>query len=134
MTEKTVRALPALLVAFAAIQLVTGVFLWIFPGTFYEEIGPYGVRNDHYMGDLASFYLALGAATLVAVKRQSWRVPVIALALVQNVLHAINHLIDWGETDPESLSIGAAVTLVVTSGLVAWVLVVAAREPEGTSG
>jgi hypothetical protein len=129
-TDRTVRAVPVLLLTLGVIQLVIGVLLWIFPGTFFEEIGPYGTRNDHYMGDLASFYLALGAAALVAYRRPSWRVPVLAFALVQNVLHTINHLIDWGETDPESLSIVAAISLVVGSGLLAWLLAVAARSPQ----
>ena len=50
------------------------------PGFFFDEIGPYGARNDHYMGDLATWYLALGAVALVAVRRARWRVPVLALA------------------------------------------------------
>jgi hypothetical protein len=129
MTDRAARAVPVLLLVFGVIQVVIGVLLWIFPGTFFEEIGPYGVRNDHYMGDLATFYLALGAAAFVAYRRPSWRVPVIGFALIQNTLHAVNHLIDWGETDPESLSIGAAISLVVGSGLLAWLLAVAARSP-----
>ena len=62
--------------------------------------GPTAPRNDHYMADLATFYLALGAVALVAVRRASWRVPVLALALIQYALHSLNHLIDIGESDP----------------------------------
>ena len=50
-----------LLAVFGAGQLVLGLLLWLTPGFFFDEIGPYGVRNDHYMGDLATWYLALGA-------------------------------------------------------------------------
>ena len=52
------------------------------------------------MGDVATWYLALGAATLLAVRRASWRVPVLALALIQYALHSLNHLIDIGGADP----------------------------------
>jgi hypothetical protein len=45
----------------------------------FHEIGPYGERNDHYMGDLATFYLALGAVSLVAAGRASWRLPVLSM-------------------------------------------------------
>jgi hypothetical protein len=48
------RALQTLLVVFAVVQIILGLLLWIAPGFFYDEIGPYGVRNDHYMGDLAT--------------------------------------------------------------------------------
>ena len=123
-----VRALPALLIALGVGQLVIGLLLWVFPGTFFEEIGPYGVRNDHYMGDVASFYLALGAAAIVAARRPAWRVPVLAFALLQYVLHSINHLIDVGEADPEWLGPGNLISLVLTGALLAWMLSLAGRE------
>ena len=69
----------ALLIAFAAVQIVIGLLLWLTPGFFFEQIGPYGPRNDHYMGDLATWYLACGAALAVAVQRPSWRLPVLFL-------------------------------------------------------
>lgn len=122
------RALPALLVALGAGQLLLGLALWLVPGTFFEEIGPYGARNDHYMADLATFYLALGVAALVALRRPSWRVPVIALALIEYVLHALNHLIDVGEADPEWLGPGNLIAVALTGALLAWMLSLAARE------
>jgi hypothetical protein len=111
-----------LLIAFAAVQLVLGLLLWLTPGFFYDEIGPFGPRNDHYMADVATWYLALGAATLVSVQHVSWRVPVLALALVQYVLHAINHLIDIGEADPSWLGPADFVSLTLTAVLLAGML------------
>ena len=55
-----------ILVVFGVTQLLTGLLLWLTPGFFYEEVGPFGPRNDHYMGDVATFYLALGAVVLVS--------------------------------------------------------------------
>jgi hypothetical protein len=117
-----------LLAVFAAVQLVLGLLLWLTPGFFFDEIGPYGARNDHYMGDLATWYIALGAATLVAVRDARWRVPVLAVALLQNMLHVINHAIDVGNADPEWLGPANLVSLALTSLLLAWMLKVA-REP-----
>ena len=93
-----IRFMRILLIVFAIGKLVLGLLLWLAPGFFYDEIGPYGVRNDHYMADLATFYLALGAVALVAVPALSWRLPVLAFALVQYALHSLNHLIDIGES------------------------------------
>jgi hypothetical protein len=117
----------ALLIAFAAVQVALGASLWLAPEFFHDEIGPYGARNDHYMGDLATWYLALGAAAFVAVRRASWRVPVLAVALVQSSLHALNHLIDVGEAEPEWLGPANLVSLVLASMLLAWMLRAAAR-------
>ena len=70
----------------------SGLFAAIAPGTFYEEIGPYGAENGHYVGDVAAFYLAAGIALAVAVDRPAWRVPVLTLVAVWCGLHALNHL------------------------------------------
>jgi hypothetical protein len=102
-----------LLIVFGVAQLVLGALLWLTPGFFFEEIGPYGTRNDHYMGDLATWYLALGAVALVAVRHASWRLPVLVLAFVQYALHSVNHLIDVGEADPEWLGPANLVSLVL---------------------
>ena len=111
-----------LLVVFAVTQLVLGLLLWLTPGFFHEEIGPYGARNDHYMGDLATWYFALGAVVLSAVSRERWRVPVIVFALVQYALHSLNHLIDIGEPDPSWLGPANLVALVLTALLLGWML------------
>jgi hypothetical protein len=54
-----------LLIAFAVVQLVTGLLLWLTPGFFHDEIGPFGPRNDHYMGDVVD--LGLGPADFVSL-------------------------------------------------------------------
>jgi hypothetical protein len=120
--------MKVLLAVFGSVQLVLGLLLWLTPGFFFDEIGPYGVRNDHSLGDLATWYIALGAATLVAVRDARWRVPVLAVALLQNTLHVVNHAIDVGNADPEWLGPANLVSLALTSLLLAWMLKVA-REP-----
>jgi hypothetical protein len=122
------RALPALLVALGVGQIVLGLALWLFPGTFFEQVGPYGVRNDHYMGDLAAWYLALGAAAFVAVRRASWRVPVLALSFIQYALHSLNHLIDVSEADPEWLGPANLASIALTTILLGWMLRTEATE------
>ena len=111
-----------LLIVFALTQLVLGLLLWLAPGFFHDQIGPFGPRNDHYMADVATFYLALGAVTLVAVRRESWRVPVLTLTLLQYTLHSLNHLIDIGEADPGWVGPADFVSLALGAALVAWML------------
>jgi hypothetical protein len=117
-----------LLIVFAAGQIVLGLLLWLAPGFFYDEIGPYPPRNDHYMADLATFYLALGAVALASVSRERWRVPVLTLALVQYGLHSLNHLIDIGDAHPGWLGPANFVSLVLTTVLLGW-MVTREREP-----
>ena len=117
-----------LLIVFAVVQIVLGLLLWLTPGFFHDEIGPYGPRNDHYMGDVATWYLALGGVTLVAVRQVSWRVPVLAFAFAQYALHSLNHLIDVGEADPSWLGPFNLVSLVLATVLLAWMLQSERRE------
>jgi hypothetical protein len=88
------------LVFFGVTTLVLGLSMAFIPGTFFKLIGPFGVRNDHFIRDTASFEIALAVLLLVAVQRPSWRVPALVTNAVQWGLHSINHLIDIGNANP----------------------------------
>ena len=74
------------------------------------------------MGDTATWYLANGAALLLAVRRPSWRLPVLFLTAVQYALHSFNHLLDVGEADPGWLGPANLVSLVLATALLGWML------------
>ena len=105
---------PALLI-FAATQLLLAANQIFAPEQFFEGVGGFGERNDHYIRDTATIPLALAFGLLVAASRRSWRAPVLAVALVQFVTHMINHIADAGDSDPSwagpvdvaSLALGA---------------------------
>jgi hypothetical protein len=121
------RALRPLLLISAAVSAVTGILLWAAPDFFYDNIGPFGPRNAHYMADLATFYLALAVAQFAAALRPSWRVPVIALSFAQSALHAFNHLLDIGKADPGWLGPADFAGLLAATALFGWMLMAAAR-------
>jgi hypothetical protein len=111
-----------LLIVFAVTQLALGLLLWLAPGFFHEEVGPFGPRNDHYMGDLATFYLALGAVALMSLRRRSWRVPVLTLTVIAYALHSLNHLIDVGEAEPSWLGPADLALVALSTALLVWML------------
>ena len=114
-----VRALPAGVAALAATQLALGLWMAVSPRSFFDAIGPFGAYNDHYVRDVATWYLAFGAALAVAVRRQSWRAPLLGLAVLQYGLHTVNHLVDIGDADPGWVGVFDAVTLGLTTVLLA---------------
>ena len=59
---------------------------------------------------------------LVAVRRVSWRVPVLFLVAVQYALHSLNHLLDVGEAHPGRLGPANLATLVAATVLLGWML------------
>ena len=113
--------LALLLFAFYLIGL--SLLMLVAPGTFFSEVGPFGVRNDHYVRDAGTFQLALGVLALVAAKWRSWRLPALFALTFQFTLHTINHLIDIGEADPSWLGmvdfVGLAAATVVLA-LLLW--------------
>jgi hypothetical protein len=114
------------LVLLAAVQLFLGVFLALAPGTFVDTIAPYGDAADHFLRDLSTFYLAMGAALLLAVRRLAWRVPILFLIGLQYALHTINHLIDIGGTDPSWLGPFNFLSLALLTFVIGYVLAAAA--------
>jgi hypothetical protein len=82
------------LFVFGVYALGIGLFMMFFPGAFFDTLGTFGVRNDHYIFDNATFEIPQGLLLLAAVRRVSWRVPALAFATLHWALHAISHIID----------------------------------------
>jgi hypothetical protein len=113
---------------FAALQLLTGLFMAVAPHAFFKHIGPFGNINVHYLRDLATFYIADGVALAVAVRRLSWRVPVLALTTVQFALHSVNHLVDIDRAHPAWTGYFNFISLAAGTLLLAWLWRAAAAE------
>jgi hypothetical protein len=108
------------LVVFGIYALAIGIFMLLWPGAFFESLGTFGLRNDHYIFDNASFEIPQGLLLLAAVRRISWRVPALAFATVHWALHSVSHLVD-----PHH-GAGDAVGWLEAGGLVVTTLILAA--------
>lgn len=118
------------LIAFSAVNLALAAMLAFAPHAFFEDIGPYGARNDHYMRDIATFYAAIGIAGLIAVRRSSWRTPVLWLLAIEYGLHAINHLVDIDSAHSSWLGPANFASLAVGAVALVWLARESARPPE----
>ena len=123
------RLLPAGVGILGAYQVIQGLFMAAAPDTFFDKIGPFGPLNEHYVRDAATWSLAYGATLLVAVRRQSWRVPLLAFGLLQFGLHFVNHLVDAGSADPAWVGVFDAVALGLLGAMIG-ALLLAARDEE----
>jgi len=98
------------------------LLMLVSPATFYEEIGPFDGRSDHYIRDGATFQLAFGILALIAARRSGWRLPVVVGLLLNFAFHALNHLIDIAEADPGWLGPADFAGLSAGSALLLWML------------
>jgi hypothetical protein len=115
-------ALRPLLLALGIYHLAVGALMVLAPETFYEEVAGYPPYNDHFIRDISTFYLALGAVLIVAAARRAWQVPLLVLALVQYVLHVLNHVWDVSDTDPSWHGPANLVSLLLIAAAIWWLL------------
>lgn len=114
------RLVRVVLAVYGIEQLALGVLMAVAPGTFFDKVGPFGVRNDHYIRDTSTWSLALGTALLIALRRPRWRVPVLVFAALEGGLHALNHLADIGKAHPDYVGPLDFALLAVTAALLAY--------------
>jgi uncharacterized membrane protein len=107
----------------AAAQVLAGLLGFLAPGAFYDLVAPFPPENHHVLRDVGSWQIALGLAAAVAVRRRSWRVPMLAILTLQYALHAISHLIDVGDADPSWIGPAELVLLAVAALALAGLLI-----------
>jgi len=108
------------LLAFAAYHFVIAALMIFAPHAFFTNIGPFGVQNDHYLRDTATFNVAFGVSLAIAYWRVGWRTPILCCVALQFALHAINHLADIGAAHPHWLGPADFISLALATALLAW--------------
>ena len=88
------RYVEVILIVFGLYSVFLGLFMVVAPGTFFDTVGSFGARNDHYIFDNATFEIPQGLLLLAATRRVSWRVPALAFATLHWALHSISHVVD----------------------------------------
>jgi hypothetical protein len=117
--------------ALAAVNLLTGLYMVVDPAGFVDRIGPFGIVNEHYVRDIASWTLAYAAVLVIAVGDARWRVPVLGFGIVQSALHIVNHVVDIGDADPGWVGWFDLVALSALLGVTVWLLNAARDEQSG---
>lgn len=116
------KALPRVVAALGIYHFVLGAVMVVVPRTFFDEIAAFGTYNAHFIRDLATFYVALGAVMLIAARRQSWRRPVLTFAVLQYTFHVVNHTFDVNESEPGWIGPLTLIALAAVGALL-WALV-----------
>jgi hypothetical protein len=108
------------LIAFAGYHFAIAALMVLAPHTFFTDIGPFGVQNDHYLRDTATYNAAFGAALAVACWRVEWRTPVLCCVALQFALHSLNHLVDIGAAHPHWLGPADFTSLTLATVALVW--------------
>ena len=127
MTTKSISSVSARLTLAQAFIVLTGLYyafvglsMLFTPVWFYENIGTFPPFNRHFIGDLGTFILPLGAGLLLAAQNPGQHRLLLWVVAGANLFHGLNHLYDsitgrvplalwWNDTFP--LIIGAVLFL-----------------------
>jgi hypothetical protein len=119
LTDRVVPFVPAGIALLALLNLGPALWILVAPHSFFDQIGPFGVYNGHYLGDAAAFQGGLGLGLAAALAWPALRAGALAVVLASTGLHAFNHWLDVGNahagtnagiTDAVSLTLLAAFT------------------------
>jgi hypothetical protein len=124
------RLAPQLLGVLGAVELILGIWMVVAPRSFYDGLGGFGTYNAHYLRDVATFELALGIGSLLAVRRPTWWVPVLTIAGLQFALHAVNHVVDAHAANHLGVGIFDAVSLALVALILGWTARGVQRAPQ----
>lgn len=117
------------LLVYSVYSLALGLVMVFGAGWFFRNVGPFGIRNDHYTRDAATMYLAFGVGGLLALSRPSWRAPVLAVMALEAAFHAVNHLWDISKAHPKRDGPADFVLLLLSAAVLGWLTRRAAARP-----
>jgi hypothetical protein len=126
-SERTATVLTVGIALLGIYQLALAAMMAFAPHYFFKNIGPFGIRNDHYIRDVSTYNAAIAAGLLVAVRRRSWRVPLLAVVTLQFALHSVNHLLDIDAAHPSWNGYFDFFSLAIGTALIAWLWRLSAR-------
>lgn len=124
--------LPLGIALLALTYLVPAAWIVLAPHGFFDQIGPFGVYNPHYLGDAAAFQGGVGLALAAALRWPALRPGALAAALGFTALHALNHWIDAGNAHPGThAGLADALSLTLAALLTAGLLRASLSEARG---
>ena len=86
-----VKAVWAIAVAFF---VVFGVWAFVSPASFHDEVALFDPYNGHFLRDAGAFQLGIGAALIAGMTRKDGLFVALVGASAASVLHALSHVID----------------------------------------
>lgn len=111
----TDRITSAIMVLGAIFLFVTGVWAFIDPESFYDEIATFPPYNEHFIHDFGGFQIGFGVTLLLALRVRDAAFVALTGVGVGAALHAVAHVLDYDDggksSDPYVLGIVAAILL-----------------------
>ncbi len=102
--------------------LVVGIYAFVAPHSFYDQIATFPPYNRHLMHDVGAFQIGIGAVLLLALRWSDASFVALAGAGAGASVHVVSHIIDHdlgGETS-QTVVLGALAVLLLLTAAGRW--------------
>ena len=102
--------------------LVPGIWAFVAPHSFYDQLAPFPPYNRHLLRDIGVFQIGIGASLLVALRWQDAAFVALAGAAAAAIAHVVAHIIDrdLGGKDSDVPLFALIAALIVVGAVVRW--------------
>jgi hypothetical protein len=102
--------------------LVPGVWAFLAPHSFYDQLAPFPPYNRHLLHDIGAFQIGIGAALLLALVSRDAVLVALAGAAAGAIAHFMSHIVDHdlGGKDTDVFVFGALAALLATAAGLRW--------------
>lgn len=125
------RLVAPLIAVFGAIQIATAIWMLLAPRSFFDQIGPFGAYNVHYLRDVAAFQGGIGIALIASLRLRALRPGAVCALFGATALHAINHIVDISAVPGSNADLADALLVTLSSLVAGWLLWATSRAGEG---
>src|SRR5438309_1634619 len=91
---RALRFVRAAVVVLGAFYLVTGVWIFIWPHSFFDALAVFRPYSRHFLHDAGAFQIGLGVTVLLALLWSDALVVVLTGISAASWLHVLSHAID----------------------------------------
>jgi uncharacterized membrane protein len=102
--------------------LVPGIWAFVAPHSFYDQLAPFPPYNRHLLHDIGAFQIGIGVALLLALRLNDARFVAFAGAAAGATVHVLSHFVDHdlGGKDTDVFVFGAVAVLLVVAAALRW--------------
>jgi uncharacterized membrane protein len=102
--------------------LVSGIWAFVAPHSFYDQLAPFPPYNRHFLHDVGAFQIGIGVALLLAACWDDARFVAMAGAAAGAAVHLVSHIVDHdlGGRDSDVFGLGLIAVLLAAGAVVQW--------------
>lgn len=116
------RFVTMVLVLGGLFVLLLGIWAFVAPHSFYDQLAPFPPYNRHFLHDVGAFQIGVGVALLLASRWDDARFVTLAGAASGAAAHLVSHIVDndLGGRESDVFGLALIAVLLAAGSIVRW--------------